>query len=179
MKNYYILDTETTVLTPRTGALLSVAAIYVVNYTPVDHIEVIINHSESDLLTLCRKEVVEMHKKSGLWDKVISSTTSLADAQQQMLEFIKKHSIPKQRNILIGNSIHFDKDWLQQHMPVLARQFYYRMIDVSSLNLLMREFQPEIANIVQSNKVWGHTALADCYETLKELRLYIDKVIKK
>ena len=177
--NYFVLDTETTGLIPQQHKLLSVGIIAFNEFAPVAHTEVIINHLEEEVISLMDQKVTEMHNKSGLIDKVKASTTKLAEAEIALIDFVKRHSLPNVKNILIGNSIGFDVSFLKEHMHYLNKQFYYRVIDVSSLNILAREFKPELAAIVDSNKVWGHTALADCYETLKEFRLYMNKIFKQ
>ncbi len=176
--NYFVLDTETTGLTPQQHKLLSVGIISLNEFSPVANTEIVIHHPEDEIKALMDEKVTKMHTSSGLLDKVKSSTIELAEAETLLIDFVKRHSVPNTKNILIGNSIGFDVSFLKEHMHYLNKQFYYRVIDVSSLNILAREFKPELAAIVDSNKVWGHTALADCYETLKEFRLYIGKIFK-
>lgn len=176
--NYFVLDTETTGLIPQQHKLLSVGIIALNEFHPVANTEIIINHPEDEIKSLMDEKVTKMHTESGLLDKVKNSSIKLADAEIALIDFVKRHSVPNVKNILIGNSIGFDVSFLKEHMHYLNKQFYYRVIDVSSLNILSREFKPELAAIVDSNKKWGHTALADCYETLKEFRLYINKIYK-
>jgi len=123
------------------------------------------------------ENMIDMHKKSRLWERCIDSPYSTSQAEQMLLEWLKSHAVSK-RTILIGNNINFDKSWLKEFMPEVYKYVHYRSIDVSGVNELVRVFKPELDAQVKSHKRYGHTALADCYESLAELQLYIREVFK-
>ncbi|HEX4859235.1 MAG TPA: oligoribonuclease, partial [Usitatibacteraceae bacterium] len=109
------------------------------------------------------------HKKSGLIDKVKASALSEAQAEVQLIEFLKLH-VPAGASPMCGNSICQDRRFLARWMPQLEAYFHYRNLDVSTLKELARRWKPEImAGIKKHGK---HEALADIYESIEELKYY-------
>jgi oligoribonuclease len=52
----------------------------------------------------------------------------MAEAQQSVLDFVKKH-IPKARTApLAGNSVHVDRVFLAKDMPELEAHLHYRNV---------------------------------------------------
>ena len=178
-KSFFIIDVETTGIDPHFGALLSVGIVALDGrFNPIDSMEVDINVPESTLAGLCDKFVTDMHHKSGLWERCTESLLSVDAAQLMIGEFIKSHA-PKGRRYLINNSVYFDQHWLSVHMPKVTGLLYRRLIDVSTIHIMLQIFRPEIAKRVEDNKTFGHTAVADCMETLSEFRFYIETLFKK
>jgi oligoribonuclease len=116
-------------------------------------------------------EVVrEMHGGSGLTDAVLASTVTVAEAEQQVLAFLRTLVEPGKAP-LCGNSIGTDRGFLARDMPELDAFLHYRMIDVSSVKELARRWYPR-AWFNAPKKAGGHRALADILESVKELRYY-------
>jgi oligoribonuclease len=119
--------------------------------------------------------VAEMHAKSGLTDEVRASTLTLADAEQQLLAYVKRF-VPERRTApLCGNSIGTDRGFLARDMPELEAHLHYRIIDVSSIKELSRRWYPR-AYFSAPSKSGGHRALADIRESIAELRYYREAV---
>jgi len=115
--------------------------------------------------------VAEMHAKSGLTDAVRASTLSLADAEQQLLAYVKRF-VPERRTApLCGNSIGTDRGFLARDMPELDDHLHYRMVDVSSVKELARRWFPRVY-FAQPAKGLAHRALADIIESVRELAYY-------
>ena len=116
-------------------------------------------------------EVVrEMHAKSGLTDAVRASTLTVAEAEQQVLAYIKRW-VPERRTApLCGNSIGTDRGFLARDMPELDDHLHYRMVDVSSVKELARRWFPRVY-FAQPPKGLAHRALADIIESVRELAL--------
>ena len=115
--------------------------------------------------------VAEMHAKSGLTDAVRASTLTLADAEQQLLAYIKRF-VPERRSApLCGNSIGTDRGFLARDMQELDDHLHYRMVDVSSLKELARRWFPRVY-FAQPPKGLAHRALADIIESVRELAYY-------
>ena len=112
-----------------------------------------------------------MHAKSGLTDAVRASTLTVAEAEQQLLAYIKRF-VPERRTApLCGNSIGTDRGFLARDMPELDDHLHYRMVDVSSVKELARRWFPRVY-FAQPPKGLAHRALADIIESIRELAYY-------
>ncbi len=115
--------------------------------------------------------VTEMHAKSGLTEAVRASTLTLAEAEQQLLAYVRRF-VPERRTApLCGNSIGTDRGFLARDMPALDDHLHYRMIDVSSIKELARRWFPRVY-FAQPQKGLAHRALADIIESVRELAYY-------
>jgi oligoribonuclease len=115
--------------------------------------------------------VREMHAKSGLTDAVRAATLTVAEAEQQVLAYIKRF-VPERRTApLCGNSIATDRGFLARDMPELDDHLHYRMVDVSSVKELARRWFPRVY-FAQPPKGLAHRALADIIESVRELAYY-------
>jgi oligoribonuclease len=115
--------------------------------------------------------VQEMHTGSGLLIAIAAATTTLEDAEQQVLEYIKRWVPERRKAPLCGNSIATDRTFIARYMPTLDDHLHYRMVDVSSVKELARRWYPK-AYYNAPAKHGGHRALADIIESVTELRYY-------
>jgi oligoribonuclease len=118
--------------------------------------------------------VREMHTHSGLLDELASGIT-LAEAQDQVLAYVRGHVAEARKSPLCGNSIATDRAFIARDLPRLDDYLHYRMIDVSSIKELARRWYPR-AYFASPAKVGGHRALADIRESIAELRYYREAV---
>ena len=133
-------------------------------------LDLVIN-APDDVLDGMTDVVAEMHAKSGLTDAVRASTLTLAEAERQLLAYIKRF-VPERRSApLCGNSIGTDRGFLARDMPELDDHLHYRMVDVSSLKELARRWFPRVY-FAQPPKGLAHRALADIIESVRELAYY-------
>jgi oligoribonuclease len=109
------------------------------------------------------------HGKSGLIEKVKASTMTEAQAQAEIIAFLKP-LIPKGKIPLCGNTIHQDRRFMALYMPELNDFFHYRNIDVSTLKELAKRWKPDVYKSFKKQQ--KHTALADVYESIEELKHY-------
>jgi oligoribonuclease len=114
------------------------------------------------------------HKRSGLLDRVRVSPWIEASAEQALLDFLAPW-VPSGKSPMCGNSICQDRRFMARYMPRLEGFFHYRNLDVSTLKELCRRWRPEVAR--RFNKRGAHTALADIFESIDELRFYRDNFI--
>ena len=116
------------------------------------------------------------HGKSGLIDRVKASTVDEAQAEAQVIEFLKQY-VPKGKSPMCGNSICQDRRFLAKTMPKLEEFFHYRNLDVSTLKELAKRWKPEI--LTGFKKAQAHTALADITESIDELAYYREHLFAK
>mgnify|MGYP001385527645 CR=1 FL=1 len=111
------------------------------------------------------------HGRSGLTEKVKQSTLTEAQAEGQLLAFLKT-VVPAGKSPMCGNTIHQDRRFMARYMPALEGYFHYRNLDVSTIKELCRRWRPEVYKGFE--KKGAHTALADILESVEELRYYRD-----
>jgi oligoribonuclease len=114
--------------------------------------------------------VREMHTASGLLAGLPAGVT-LAEAQDQVLSYVRGHVAEPKKAPLCGNSIATDRAFIARDMPELDTYLHYRMVDVSSIKELARRWYPR-AYFASPPKHGGHRALADIKESIQELRYY-------
>ena len=115
------------------------------------------------------------HGKSGLIDRVKASTVTEAQAEQELIAFLKQY-VPANKSPMCGNSICQDRRFMARGMPKLEAFFHYRNLDVSTLKELCRRWKPELASGFKKHQ--KHTALAGIVESIEELRYYREHFIK-
>jgi oligoribonuclease len=166
------IDCEMTGLDLGKDALIEIAALVTDANLNVlgDGVDVVI-HADDAALDGMPDVVREMHAKSGLTDEVRRSTVTMADAEQQVLEYIRTY-VPEPRTApLAGNSIATDRGFIARDMLELDAHLHYRMVDVSSIKELCRRWFPRIY-YAQPEKGLAHRALADIRESIRELEYY-------
>lgn len=125
-------------------------------------------HHHEDALAHMSGEVRAMHTKNGLLERVQESRISIAQAQQDTLDFIKQYC-EKGQSPLCGNSVWVDRQFLQKYMPKITEYLHYRIIDVSTVKeLVQRWYAPHI----KREKKEAHRALDDIKESVAELGNY-------
>jgi oligoribonuclease len=117
--------------------------------------------------------VVKMHTESGLLDAITASTTTLAEAGEQTLQFIKSHVKEARRVPLCGNSIGVDRRFLRHQLPDIDAYLHYRSIDVSTVKELCKRWHPSLYGKAPK-KSSTHRALDDIRESVAELAYYRD-----
>jgi len=118
--------------------------------------------------------VREMHRKSGLLDHLASGIT-LAEAEEQVLAYVREHCAEGSRPPLAGNTVATDRSFLARDMPALETFLHYRIVDVSSIKELARRWYPR-TYYQAPPKRGNHRALADIRESIEELRYYREAV---
>jgi len=111
----------------------------------------------------------ETHTRSGLWQRVVESQVSMAEAEARTIEFLKAW-VPAGKSPMCGNSICQDRRFLAREMVELERYFHYRNLDVSTVKELAKRWAPQVAQGLKKNG--AHTALSDIRESVAELAYY-------
>ena len=164
------MDCEMTGLDPEKHVLLEIATIIsdydlqIVARGPV----LAIRPSQAKLNMMdawCRRT----HGNSGLLDRVRDEGVSVADAERQTLNFIRRYCYVRTAP-LCGNSIGQDKRFLAKYMPSLDAFLHYRIVDVSSIKTLVSEWYG--GRYESPKKKDEHRALSDIEESIAELDYY-------
>lgn len=166
------IDCEMTGLDLKTDRLIEIAVLVTDADLNIlgDGIDVVI-HTDDAALASMIPVVTDMHTRSGLIDEVKASTITVAEAEEQVLDYIRSHVKQAKTAPLAGNSIATDRGFIARDMPKLDDYLHYRMIDVSSIKELCRRWYPRIY-FGQPEKGLAHRALADIHESIRELQYY-------
>jgi oligoribonuclease len=169
------IDCEMTGLDLKRDALIEIACLVTDGSLDVldEGIDLVIK-PPPEALDQMEDVVREMHTASGLLNELAAGVT-LAEAQDQVLGYVRKHISEPRRVPLAGNSIATDRVFIARDMPELDAFLHYRMVDVSSIKELARRWYPR-AYFASPPKRGGHRALADITESIQELRYYRDTV---
>lgn len=114
--------------------------------------------------------VTDMHTKSGLLPE-IADGISTADAEQLILSYITSHVAEARKAPLAGSSVYVDRGFLAHFMPAIDAHLHYRVVDVSSIKELVRRWYPRVF-FASPQKVGNHRALADIFDSIRELAYY-------
>ncbi|RKN47142.1 oligoribonuclease [Streptomyces hoynatensis] len=169
------IDCEMTGLSLADDALIEVAALVTDSELNVlgEGVDVVIRPPDAALASM--PEVVRaMHTASGLLDELAGGTT-LAEAEERVLAYVREHAPEAGKTPLCGNSIGTDRGFLARDMPRLESHLHYRVIDVSSVKELARRWYPR-AYFNSPEKSGNHRALADIRESIAELRYYREAI---
>ncbi|MGL4667425.1 MAG: oligoribonuclease [Saezia sp.] len=173
--NLVWMDLEMSGLNPERERILEIAVI-VSNADLSVLVEgpVLVIHQSDELLGKMDAWNKGTHGKSGLVDRVKESTVTEAQAEKEIIKFLKKY-VPEKASPLCGNSIGQDRRFLVKYMPKLESYVHYRNLDVSTLKELARRWKPEVYASFKSQQ--AHTAMADVKESIDELRHYREHLL--
>lgn len=162
------IDLEMTGLDPERDSILEIATVITDGELEIlaEGPEIAIHHPQAVLETMDEWNR-RQHRASGLWERVLASSVSLAEAEEETLRFLERW-VPAGVSPMCGNSICQDRRFLARLMPRLERHFHYRQIDVTTLKELARRWAPQV--LAGFAKNGGHRALADVRESIAELR---------
>lgn len=186
------LDLETTGLDPQKDNILEVGVL-IVDSSSLDRD----TEKQGDWLVrppwmfpaaarhFCSSFVLEMHKNSGLLDLLNSYGApnnpeallpTPREVEKFVCNFLLEHGIEYGTATLAGNSVHFDKSFLDAKMPVLAGWFHHQIVDVSSIRVLLNRWTgSDLSKYMDKRFGTGfprHRALNDCHWACEELRMY-------
>ena len=168
--NLIWIDMEMTGLSPETDRIIEVAIVVTDgNLNTIAESPVLVLHQPDAVLDAMDAWNKSTHKKSGLIDKVKTSTLTDTVAENMMIEFLALH-VPASTSPMCGNSICQDRRFMARGMPKLEAYFHYRNLDVSTLKELAKRWKPAIMSGMK--KHGKHEALADIYESIEELKYY-------
>lgn len=170
------IDMEMSGLSPDTDRILEVALVVTdANLNTLAESPALVVHQSDAVLDAMDDWNKSTHGRSGLIDKVRASQFNEAEVESRMIAFLEP-LIGKGKSPMCGNSICQDRRFLARHMPVLEAYFHYRNLDVSTLKELVKRWKPAIAGGFA--KEGKHTALADIYESIEEMKYYREHFIK-
>jgi len=164
------IDMEMSGLVPERERILEVAMLVTdADLQPLAAAPVLVLHQADAVLDAMDGWNKSTHGKSGLIEKVRTSTLTEADAERILVDFLKPLVGPGVAP-LCGNTVHQDRRFMARYLPALEAYLHYRIIDVSTLKELAKRWRPDV--IAGFAKEGRHEALADIQESIEELKHY-------
>ena len=168
--NLIWIDMEMTGLLPDSDRILEVAILITdPNLNVVAESPSLVVHQPDEVLAAMDSWNQGVHGKTGLIERVRTSTLDEAEVERLALAFVAEY-VPASASPMCGSSICQDRRFLARWMPKLEAWFHYRNLDVSTLKELVRRWRPDLAKGFL--KQGRHEALADIRESIEELRYY-------
>ncbi len=171
MNKFCFIDLETSGLNPLVDKILEVGCIItndkleeIETYSAVPHQEI----ASLQMDSWC----FETHTASGLLEEVAKSTIRLDEIEKDLDKIMRRH-FPVSRAALCGNSINFDKRFIETYMPIVARRLHYRVIDVSSFMLGVSMYHG--ITIPKTREVTVHRVMPDLRDSIYYLKTYLDR----
>lgn len=164
------VDLEMTGLDAENDVILEVAAeITDFNFTTIASYEACVRQP--------REIVVDRMQKNAWWqdypvnrdDFILKLDQGIPGGQveQDLIALVEQH-FGTEPATLAGNSIHNDRNFIKQWWPALDLKLHYRMLDVSSLKILM---QGKYGQEFEKREV--HRAFDDIQASIAELQHYL------
>ncbi|MGE0206244.1 MAG: oligoribonuclease [Candidatus Babeliales bacterium] len=169
--NLVWVDLEMTGLNPETDVILEIATIITDAELNIlaEGPEYAI-YQPAEVLDSMNDWCKEQHGLSGLTQKVQESLITLEQAEEETLELIKEFCQPE-KGMLAGNTVWMDRNFLKQYMPKIIHYLHYKLIDVTSIQQLIKHWYPKNPHI-KFEKADTHRALVDIKESIEELKHY-------
>ena len=175
-QNLIWIDLEMTGLEPEQDVIIEMATIVTdAQLNVLAEGPSLVIHQSDAVLDNMNPWCVEQHGKSGLTQRVRDSRISVAEAEQQTLEFLRQW-VPERTSPMCGNSIGQDRRFLVRYMPQLEAFFHYRNLDVSTVKELAARWAPAVKEGFRKES--SHLALDDIRDSINELKYYREHLFK-
>lgn len=176
------IDVETTGLSPEDSALLEVAVVLARgrNFTEVASASFTCLPEGVSALAArasANEYVLEMHKKSGLWDDLVEDEKSGSALRYgpnshtldgELVRFLDDHDVDG-RPVFGGNSQNLDRAFLEAFAPEFYSRLSYRSLDETSVQFFSSTLGL-IAELHSPADPGGHRGIADIRKCLANLR---------
>lgn len=139
-------------------------------------------HQTEEMIARSHEWAIEQHTKSGVLQKSRKYGIALADAELQILDYLKECGIEaydrkaKTGAAMAGNSIVLDRMFVAAQMPKLEAYIHYRQVDISSVQMLGRAMGVDLMEGIV--KTYQHDAIEDIRECVREARHYCKQLFK-
>lgn len=134
-------------------------------------------HYDNSVMDKMGEWCTNQHGKSGLTQKVLDSTKTRDQVEDELLNYIKKWIPEERKGVLAGNSVHMDRLFMIREFPRVIDHLFYRIIDVSSIMEVARRHNPQLSKVSYKKK-GAHTAKADILESIEQLKFYQNHYFK-
>lgn len=171
MSRFFFLDLETTGLDPAHCKILEVAAVITDNKLNIlDQYSAVIETPQAELAKMDEWCQIT-HYQSGLLEDIKNYGVSLEEVEFE-LQKLKRRYFPVNRPELSGSSVHFDKRFIEVHMPTFNKELSHRIVDVSSFMVALGNYW---GVKVEQRHPSAHRALPDIKDSIHYLKGYLER----
>lgn len=164
------IDLEMTGLDPSKDRIVEVALdITDFDFKSLVTYEAVVNQPE-EVINAMNPWAASQHSASGLTARIRDSKKTEQQVIHEVADIIREH-FGDEPAILAGNSIHNDRIFIQRWWPDVEQLLHYRMLDVSSLKVLM---QGKYGYVFEKES--NHRAFDDIQASIAELYDYLEKL---
>jgi oligoribonuclease len=166
------VDIETTGLDLDTDVILQLACL-LTNFDASNHtfIKEYTIACDAQTLTLMDEWCTKTHTESGLYKAALDSTTTIEQAESNIIAALNCSISLHDKLYIAGNSVHFDKKFIDKYLPTLSSRLSHKIVDISSIGLLCKNFA-DLLYTRRPLKKYDHTALSDILESIEEYKYY-------
>jgi oligoribonuclease len=169
------IDIETTGFIVEKDSILQIALIITNgDFEEISRHDWIIKHDNLDELKAHADAfVLDMHDKTGLWDRLASKEAKpLSEVDAQLASILQLLRGDSRWGVKIGgNSVAFDKNFLSAQLPLTRKQLSHQVLDMSSV----LEFFRATGNRVPLPKHSpSHNAMEDIENCIEQARATLD-----
>lgn len=165
------VDLEMTGLDAQQDVILEVAAeITDFDFKTLGSYEARVHHNREIVIDRMQKNIWWKdypHNRDDFIAKLDDAKPS-HQVEQELVAFVDEH-FKGEPAVLAGNSIHNDRNFIKYWWPALDLKLHYRMLDVSSLKILMQAKYG-----VEFEKREVHRAFDDIQASIAELQHYLE-----
>jgi len=165
------VDLEMTGLNPEEDVILEIAAeITDFNFKTLGSYEAIVAQPRELVADRMQKNVwwADFPTNRDEFLRKMDSGKAPAQVEQELIALVEEH-FGSEPAILGGNSIHSDRGFIKKWWPQLDLKLHYRMLDVSSLKIVMQGKYG-----VEFEKKDVHRAFDDIQASIAELQFYLE-----
>lgn len=171
------IDIETTGLNPRKDKILQVALIITDEaFKETARYDWVVKHNVNRMKRKADEYVLKMHEATGLWDRIASGeakTLKTIDRELAvLLKFlrIENNGYPVE---IAGNSVNFDKSFIQAQLKESGAELSHRVMDLSSVLGFFRKTGNKI-ELPKSDRT--HNALEDIEDCVNQARAVLARI---
>lgn len=134
-------------------------------------------HQSQETMDQMGEWCTNQHGRSGLTDKVLTSTITAQQAADELLSYIQKYVPTPGLALLAGNTVHADQAFLRRApFTKVIEHLHHRILDVSCIKEAARRWGPQEVLINTPAKSYKHTSMSDIKESIEEMRYWRDSV---
>ncbi|CAG2111043.1 unnamed protein product [Medioppia subpectinata] len=162
------VDCEMTGLDVNTDRLLEVAVIVTNgNLDTIKQLGPYVIKTSQTILDSMNEWCVKTHNESGLVKQCLESDTTAEEVDKKLFESM--HELGISNGLLAGNSVSYDRLFLNKYCPKFSSCLHYRTVDVSTIKELVRIWYKKDESF---KKRLTHRAIDDITESIAELQFY-------